>query len=33
MRTRNFRVRNEVVEIGVKKGKKAYVDWKVGECF
>ena len=37
MRSRNFRVRNDVVERGqsprVKKGKKAYVEGKVGECF
>ena len=37
MRTRNFRVRNEVVERGAvtksQKGKKAYVERKVGECF
>ena len=37
MRTRNFRVRNEVVERGsvtrIQKGKKAYVERKVGECF
>ena len=37
MRTRNFRVRNEVVERGSvtksQKGKKAYVERKVGECF
>ena len=35
MRTRNFRVRNEVVERGAvtksQKGKKAYVERKVGE--
>ena len=39
MRTRNFRVRNDVVERGsvtksfLKKGKKAYVERKVGEVF
>ena len=37
MRTRNFRVWNEVVERGAvtksQKGKKAYVGRKVGECF
>ena len=35
MRTRNFSVRNEVEEQSprVEKGKKAYVDRKVGECF
>ena len=37
MRTQNFRVRNEVVERGSvtksQKGKKAYVERKVGECF
>ena len=37
MRTRNFRVRNEVVERGAvtksQKGKKAYVERKVEECF
>ena len=37
MRTRNFRVRNEVVERGAvtksQKGKKANVERKVGECF
>ena len=37
MRTRNFRVRNEVVERGAvtksSKGKKAYVERKLGECF
>ena len=37
MRTRNFRVRNEVVQRGAvtksRKGKKAYVERKVGECF
>ena len=36
MRTRNFRVRSEVVERGAvtksHKGKKAYVERKVGEC-
>ena len=37
MSTRNFRVRNEVVERGSvtksQKGKKPYVERKVGECF
>ena len=37
MRTQNFRVRNEVVERGSvtksQKGKKAYVERKVVECF
>ena len=37
MRTRNFRVRNEVVERGAvtksQKERKAYVDRKVGQCF
>ena len=37
MRTRNFRVRSDVVERGSvtksQKGKKAYVERKVGECF
>ena len=37
MRTQNFRVRHEVVETGAatksQKGKKAYVDRKVRECF
>ena len=37
MRTRNFRVRNEVVERGAvtksQKGKKAFVERKVGQCF
>ena len=37
MRTRNFRVRNEVVERGSvtksQKGKKAFVERNVGECF
>ena len=37
MRTRNFRVRNEIVEKGAvtksQKGKKAYVERKVGECY
>ena len=37
MRTRNFRVRNDVVERGSvtksQKGKKAHVERKVGECF
>ena len=36
MRTRNFRVRNEVVERGAvtksQKGQKAFVEMKVGEC-
>ena len=36
MRTRNFSVRNEVVERGLvtksSKGKKAHVERKVGEC-
>ena len=35
--TRNFRVRNEIVERGAvtksQKGKKAYVERKVGECY
>ena len=31
VRTRNFRVRNEVTKS--QKGKKAYVEGKVGECF
>ena len=37
MTTRNFRVRNDVVErrsvTKSQKGKKAYVERKVGECF
>ena len=37
MRTRNFRVRNDVVGRGSvtksQKGKKAYVEMKVGQCF
>ena len=37
MRTRSFRVRNDVVEQGSvtkrKKGQKAYVERRVGECF
>ena len=37
MRTRNFKVRNDVVERGSvtksQKGKKAHVERKVGECF
>ena len=37
MRTRNFRVRNEVVERGSvtksQEGKKACLERKVGECF
>ena len=37
MRTRNFRARNDTVERGAitkgRKGKKAYVVTKVGECF
>ena len=37
MRTRNFRVRSEVVERGAvtksQKGKKAYVERQVGQCF
>ena len=37
LRTRNFRVRSDVVEKGSvtksQKGKKAYVERKVGECF
>ena len=37
IRTRNFRVRNEIVEQGAvtksQKGKKAHVDAKVGVCF
>ena len=37
MRTRNFRVRNEIVEKGAvtnsQKGKKAYVERNVGECY
>ena len=37
MRNRNFRVRSDVVERGSvtksQKGNKAYVEWKVGECF
>ena len=37
MRTRNFRARNDVVERGSvtksQKGKEAYVEMKVGECF
>ena len=37
MRTRNFRIRDEIVERRAvtknQKGKKAYVERKVGECY